>query len=176
MTDIHLASGYIPGAIGRITELHGVYYHHHWRFGRYFEVKVATELAAFMDRYDGDRDGFWTVSQCGRIEGAIVIDAIHAESEGAHLRWFILSDALRGIGAGHRLLTAAMACCRKRNYPAVYLWTFEGLHAARHLYEQYGFRLVDQRAGEGWGVRVNEQRFQHGGISPERGGRHEDES
>jgi len=26
-------SGYIPGAIGRIAELHGTYYHKHWGFG-----------------------------------------------------------------------------------------------------------------------------------------------
>jgi hypothetical protein len=42
MNDVTL-SGYIPGAIGRIVELHGRYYHEHWGFDLFFESKVATE-------------------------------------------------------------------------------------------------------------------------------------
>ena len=47
MDTIELISGYLPGAIGRITELHGTYYAKNWDLGLYFEAKVATELAAF---------------------------------------------------------------------------------------------------------------------------------
>ena len=71
----------------------------------------------------------------GRVEGSITIDGIHAEDAGAHLRWFIVSDALRGTGVGRQLMDAAIACCHDRSYTRVYLWTFEGLDAARHLYE-----------------------------------------
>jgi len=39
------------------------------------------------------------------------------------------------------------------------LWTFEGLHAARHLYEKSGFQLVEQYRGTQWGTEVNEQQF-----------------
>jgi hypothetical protein len=42
----------------------------------------------------------------------------------------------------------------------VYLWTFEGLDAARHLYEKSGFRLALQKRGAQWGAEVNEQRFE----------------
>jgi GNAT superfamily N-acetyltransferase len=76
------------------------------------------------------------------------------------LRWFIVSDALRGRGAGNRLLSAAMDRCRSTGCRRVYLWTFEGLHAARHLYEKYGFSLIEQRKGSQWGVEVNEQCFE----------------
>jgi hypothetical protein len=37
--------------------------------------------------------------------------------------------------------------------------TFEGLDAARHLYEKNGFRLAEQQRGIQWGREVNEQRF-----------------
>ena len=160
MPDIELARGYIPGAIGRVAELHGTYYHAHWGFGLFFEAKVATELAEFLGRYDGARDGFWVASLDGRVEGSITIDGLHAEAEGAHLRWFIMSDALRGRGVGQRLITAAIDFCRSSGYERVYLWTFEGLGAARHLYENAGFRLVEQRSGTQWGTAVNEQRFE----------------
>lgn len=158
MTEIQ--KGYIPGAIGRVSEMHGRYYGENWGFGLVFEAKVARELAEFLNRYDEDRDGFWTIVSHGRVEGAVAIDGIDAETEGAHLRWFIVSDHLRGGGLGRKLLEAAVAFCENRGYTRVFLNTFQGLHAARTLYEQAGFRLVEQREGARWGAPVNEQRFE----------------
>lgn len=160
MPDIEIARGYIPGAIGRVAELHGTYYHEQWGFGLSFEAKVATELVEFLGRYDETRDGFWIASLERCAEGSITIDGLHAEDEGAHLRWFIMSDVLRGRGVGNRLITTAIDFCRSKGYKRVYLWTFEGLSAARHLYEKTGFKLVEQRRGTQWGTTVNEQRFE----------------
>jgi hypothetical protein len=50
--------------------------------------------------------------------------------------------------------------CREMAYGKVYLWTFDGLHAARHLYEAMGFKLVEQHKGGQWGTEVTEQRFE----------------
>lgn len=160
MSEIKIAKGYVPGALGRVAELHGIYYHDHWRFGLFFEAKVAVELSEFLKRYDERRDGFWTASVDGRTEGSITIDGIHAENKGAHLRWFIVSDALRGKGLGGQLINTAVGFCRREGYRKIYLWTFEGLGAARHLYEKAGFRLVEERRGAQWGREVNEQRFE----------------
>jgi len=95
-----------------------------------------------------------------RVEGSITIDGIHGDDNGAHLRWFIMSDALRGKGAGNKLMDTAVEFCRDRNYGRVYLWTFEGLDAARHLYEKAGFELAEQFSGNQWGTEVTEQRFE----------------
>jgi hypothetical protein len=57
MNEIEIHKGYVPGAIGRVVELHGTYYHAHWEFGGFFEAKVAGGLAEFMNRYDDQRDG-----------------------------------------------------------------------------------------------------------------------
>lgn len=160
MTDIEIVKGYIPGSIGRITELNGSYYHYNWGFGLFFEAKVATDLSAFLMRYNQTRDGFWIAMLNGRIEGHITIDGLHADDDGAHLRYYIVSDALRGKGLGNELISTAMKFCREAGHKKVYLWTFEGLHAARHLYEKAGFRLIEQRRGSQWGTEVNEQRFE----------------
>lgn len=152
--------GYIPGSIGRIVELHAHYYNELAGFGLAFESKVARQLAEFCERYDGERDGFWLALQDGKIEGAIAIDGSFAGQDGAHLRWFIASDKLRGTGIGTALLTSAMSFCQSRQYRRVYLWTFEGLGAARHLYEKFGFRLALQQRGTQWGTEVNEQRYE----------------
>lgn len=158
--EIFIKAGYIPGSIGRISELHGTYYHRDWGFGLYFEAKVASELSAFLQRFDEKRDGIWLAEKKGRIEGAIVIDGIDAENEGAHLRWFIVSDALRGKGVGRKLMDKAMAFCRGRGYKKILLWTFEWLDADRQLYEGTALRLTRQQRGEQWGTLVNEQCFE----------------
>ena len=77
MSEIKITSGYIPGSIGRVVELHGTYYNTHWEFGPFFESKVAAEMAEFIARYDKGQDGFWTVSLEGHIEGSITIDTIN---------------------------------------------------------------------------------------------------
>lgn len=160
MSEFEIVEGYTPGCIGRVAELHGTYYAEHWGFGCYFEGKVASAVSEFLNRYDEDRDGLWTVPVDGRVEGSIAIDGIHAADEGAHLRWFIISDVLRGKGMGNRLMGTAIGFCRARGYGKVYLWTFAGLDAARRLYEKCGFELVEQFKGDQWGTEVEEQRFE----------------
>lgn len=151
--------GYIPGAIGRISELHATYYHTHWAFGLFFEAKVAADLSEFLSRFDEARDGFWTVCLQNRVEGSVAIDGIKAASEGAHLRWFIVSPALQGKGLGQQLLKKAVNFCRSKQYSRVYLCTFEGLDTARHVYEKFGFHLDEEYEGSQWGTKVNEQKF-----------------
>jgi GNAT superfamily N-acetyltransferase len=158
MSEITIA-GYVPGAIGRVAEMHAAYYSQAWDFGLYFEAKVATELSRFLQRLDPARDGFWTAIRDGRVEASIAIDGANAGTQGAHLRWFILSDALRGQGVGNRLLQTAVEFCRQRKYARVFLWTFQGLEPARHQYEKFGFRLAEQIEGAQWGKRVLEQRY-----------------
>lgn len=155
-----IETGYVPGAIGRIAELHGIYYHIHWNFGLFFEAKVASELSEFLTRYDINRDGLWTANVDNRVEASIVIDGIQSHTEGAHLRMFIVSDMLRGKGVGRNLLEKAIGFCKQKGYAKVYLWTFEGLDTARHLYESVGFKLVKQQKGLQWGTEVNEQYYE----------------
>jgi len=160
MEEIQITRGYLPGAIGRIVELHGTYYSSNWSFGLFFEAKVAREMAEFLERYDDDRDGFWIASADGRIEGSIAVDGIKAAGEGAHLRWFIVSERLRQKGVGNRLFSAAVEFCRRKAYYRAFLWTFEGLDPARHIYEKHGFNLVESARGRQWGTEVAEQRFE----------------
>jgi len=148
-----------PGCIGRITELHARHYAAASGFGVAFEAKVARELAAFCTDYQDGRDGLWLATLHGQVEASIAIDGHDGHGEGAHLRWFIASDAVRGQGLGRALLREALALCDGRGYPRTRLWTFDRLHAARHLYEQHGFVLVHSERGAQWGTPVNEQLF-----------------
>ena len=157
---VSVEKGYLPGCIGRICELHARYYNKLVGFGLPFESKVARELAEFCTRYDDQRDGLWLAVCDGRVHGSIAIDGKHAYGEGAHVRWFITSDEIRGKGAGKDLINSAMDFCKSRGYRRVFLWTFAGLDAARHSYERSGFEPVHQQRGAQWGAEVDEQRFE----------------
>jgi GNAT superfamily N-acetyltransferase len=135
---------YVPGALGRITELHGRYYSEHWGLGLPFEVDIAAGLAEFFGRFDAARDGAWFAQADGEVVGGIFIDGSHADDEGARLRWFIIDPAYHGHGLGNRLMDVAMTFCREKGFPRVHLGTFGGLKAAVHLYEKHGFTLCDE--------------------------------
>jgi GNAT superfamily N-acetyltransferase len=159
MSDVRL-SGYVPGAIGRIAELHGTYYYRDWGFDLFFESKVAIELSEFLRRLHEVHDGFWVASVGEKIVGAIAIDGTNHNSKGAHLRWFIVAPENQGHGIGKMLLKEAIEFCRRKKFGRVYLWTFSGLDPARHLYERFGFKLCEEREGNQWGRTVTEQRFE----------------
>jgi len=155
-----IAAGYLPGAIGRVAELHAVYYHQMWDFGLYFEAKIATELAQFMQSFNPARDGFWAIVADDRIMGSIAIVGEETLPPGARLRWYILSPESQGQGWGKLLMREAMDFCRQAKFHRVYLSTFAGLDPARHLYEAAGFQLIDEQEGAHWGKTVLEQTFE----------------
>ena len=157
-----ITEGYVAGCIGRVAQLHAEYYAGSNAFGVEFEAKVASELSDFCLSYQPGRDGLWLAHDANGIQGSIAIDGTRGHSEGAHLRWFILSEAMRGSGVGRQLLARALHFVDSCAYPRTYLWTFNGLDAARHLYKTHGFRLVHESAGSTWGAVVNEQKFVRG--------------
>jgi GNAT superfamily N-acetyltransferase len=151
-------SGYEPGALGRVVELHGRWYARHWKFGAYFEALVAQGLAEFLGHFDAARDGFWIARLGETVAGSVSL--VGARDAGpARLRWFILDEGAQGRGIGRRLMQAAMDFSRAAGYRHVYLTTFAGLDAARALYEKHGFVLTHEAADRTWGVPVTEQRF-----------------
>lgn len=154
-----IVSGYLPGMIGRISEMHASYYSQHYDFGYFFEAKVAAGLAEFAGRLDNPRNRIWLAVRHGRVVGSVAIDGEDLGNNEAHLRWFILDDDCRGSGTGRELLAQAMAFCDAQRFAAVQLWTFSGLHAARRLYESFGFTLRKEWQGEQWGRPMMEQQF-----------------
>ncbi len=161
--DVEFTHGYRPGVIADIVGAHIAYYAPTWDFGLAFEAKLAAELSEFLQRYDPARDLFLGATGAGNeFLGSITIDGIKGRADaGAHLRWFITTDAARGSGLGRRLLAAAIDFCDAQRYTKTYLTTFAGLDAARHLYEQAGFRLLSETSADTWsGGSVGEQRFE----------------
>lgn len=153
-------TGYYPGVMGKIIQLHATYYGEHWGLDITFETQVAGEISDFLARFDPARDGFWVARRDDRFAGSVSIDASQSRTEGARLRWFIVEPEFQGLGIGASLIATAVDFCHRAGHRKVFLWTFQGLDAARRLYERYGFRLAAEHPGEQWGTWVNEQKFE----------------
>ena len=152
--------GYQPGLIGEITRLHAVYYYENWGFHINFETQVATELSQFCLRMTPETDGLWSATIDGKFTGSVAIDGSLRETQGARLRWFIVSPEFQGTGIGRVLLKEAIEFCHQKRLKKVFLWTFKGLEAARLLYQRAGFALVEEHVFSGWGSEITEQKFE----------------
>lgn len=157
---MELTAHFAPGDIGAIAALHGRYYATHWGFGTYFEATVARQLAEFALR-QGPEDLVLVARDASGFAGSLILDLSDPTSgpRGAHLRWFILADRCRGTGIGRTMMGRAMDHADAHAGGAVWLTTFQGLDAARSLYQQHGFTLVHEAPGTAWGTEVLEQEF-----------------
>jgi GNAT superfamily N-acetyltransferase len=151
--------GYYPGVIGKIIELHAAYYFENWGFDITFETQVGKELSDFISESEEERDGLWVALMGGEFAGSIAIDGRKVHQEGARLRWFIVPPQYQGLGIGRESIEKAVTFCRERGHGRIFLWTFEGLRAARALYERTGFRLRTEHRVCQWGQNITEQMF-----------------
>ena len=168
-TETHLAEGYRPGTIGRIAEMHAVYYAREWGLGAFLEAKIARDCAAFIDRYDPDTDLLLLALSGEAIAGSIIVDLndpaskeVEGGDRGAHIRWFIVDDAIRGTGMGRKMMRRAVHHIDSFADGKAWLTTFAGLDAARRLYENFGFQLARERQDRTWGDPVHEQLYLRG--------------
>lgn len=130
-----------PGDIGWVIERHGVCYYQEYGWGVAFEALVATIAAEFASVHDSARERCWIAELMGRRIGCVFL--VHQSETHAKLRLLLVDPAARGRGVGRQLIDTCLAFARQVGYTTVTLWTNDVLVAARHLYAQAGFRLID---------------------------------
>lgn len=156
---VDIVEGYQTGMIGDIAALHARTHGAIIGMGPTFESVVSQAMAEFMQRVGRPLNNSWSILDNGEIIGSISIDGEDLDGNIAHLRWFILSEKLRGLGLGKTLLLKALDHCDEHGFDEIHLWTLKGLDAARTLYERNGFTLADEYVGDQWGKSVTEQMF-----------------
>ncbi|WP_417684141.1 helix-turn-helix domain-containing GNAT family N-acetyltransferase [Roseibium sp.] len=154
-----IVEGYQTGMIGDIAAMHARTHGFIVGMGPAFESVVSAAMTEFVTRIDRPVNNTWSVIRNGSVVATISIDGEDLGNNHAHLRWFILSEDLRGHGLGRRLLDKALDHCDRHGFDEIHLWTLKGLDAARALYERNGFTLASEYAGDQWGKLVTEQTF-----------------
>jgi DNA-binding MarR family transcriptional regulator/GNAT superfamily N-acetyltransferase len=156
-TPVHIRPHRI-GDAGYVILLHGTLYSEEYGLDSTFEVEVGQGITEFVREFDPEGDGFWVAEAVDHVVGTIVI--VHRGRELAQLRWFILHPAYRGLGLGRKLMTCAVDFCRDKQFKKVFLWTFDELDAAIHLYRSFGFKRNETKTHRRWGRDLTEERYE----------------
>jgi len=157
-----IAEGWAPGLLGWCVAENARHFAEAAGFGVAFEARIAHEMADFLLRLDPPRTTVFRAGDDAGFLGTVSLDSgPDAVEHGlARLRWFLVVPHGRGQGLGHALIARAIAAARLAGHRGIYLWTIEGLDAARRVYERAGFRMVHEADDDTWGKTVREQRFE----------------
>jgi DNA-binding MarR family transcriptional regulator/GNAT superfamily N-acetyltransferase len=138
-----------PGDMGWVVRRHGMLYAEEYGWDEKFEALVAGIVSNFIQRYDPRREGCWMAEREGEIVGSVFL--VKKSKIAAKLRLLLVEPKARGLGIGTRLVQECARFARQAGYRKIVLWTNSILHAARHIYQAEGYRLIHEEPHHSFG-------------------------
>lgn len=148
-TNVTLRHDLRSGDIGWVVERHGLLYADEFGWDIQFEAVVAEIIGGFVQWFDPARERCWIAERDGQRAGCVFLVA--GGGTVAKLRLLLVEPDARGLGLGKRLVDECVQFAHATGYTQVTLWTMHVLTAARHIYEQAGFRQVAGEPGRHFG-------------------------
>jgi len=140
------------GDFGWIVQRHAVLYEGEYGWGGDFEGVCAQIVADFVNRFDPRCERGWIAELGGQNVGSVLL--VKDTDDVARLRLLLVEPAARGRGIGKLLTEECVRFARACGYRRITLWTHSVLIAARHIYEQAGFRLTSSEQRKSFGQDV----------------------
>ena len=138
-----------PGDLGWVVSRHGALYAQEYHWDISFEGFVAQIAADYLKNLDPQNENGWIAEVNGENAGCIFL--VKKSDEVAKLRMLLVEPSARGLGIGKRLVQECIRFARQCGYRKMTLWTQSFLLAARHIYQQAGFRLTESAANHEFG-------------------------
>ncbi len=140
-----------PGDVGWIVHRHGELYAREYGWDGSFEALAAEVGADFLRHYDPARERCWIAEVDGRRAGSVMLIQDREHADAARLRVLLVEPDARGLGIGRRLVRECTRFSRATGYARILLWTSTLLIAARRIYEEEGYRLIDTSPHDHYG-------------------------
>ncbi len=142
----------VPGDFGWIVTRHAELYAQEYGWVAPFEGVCAQIVADFVNNHDRKRERCWIAELGSERIGTVMLAKDSANV--ARIRLLLLEPQARGIGLGARLVDECIRFARRAGYKKITLWTHSVLTAARHIYQQAGFKLMRTERHRSWGKPV----------------------
>ena len=141
------------GDFGWIVSRHAELYAQEYGWTDPFEGLCAQIVAEYANKHDPKKERCWIAELNGENVGSVML--VKDDQPGiARIRLLLVDPTARGLGLGKRLTGECVHFARKAGYRGITLWTHRVLTAARHIYEQAGFRLMRSEKHKSWGKPV----------------------
>jgi GNAT superfamily N-acetyltransferase len=147
----------LPGDLGWVVMAHGEQYAAEFGWDASFEALVAGIVADYASDHQPGREAAWIAEHADRRVGCVF--CVRKDDETAQLRILLVTPEGRGSGLGQRLVDRAIEFARAAGYRRMVLWTNDPLAAARRIYLDRGFRLVDEERHHSFGVDLVGQNY-----------------
>jgi GNAT superfamily N-acetyltransferase len=139
-----------PGDLGWVIMTHGEVYASEFGWDASFEALVCRIVADFANGHDPVREAGWIAEVNGNRVGCIF--CVAADEDTAQLRILLVHPDGRGRHLGKRLTDTCIDFARNAGYRRMRLWTNHPLVAARRIYLDAGFFLVEEEPHHSFGA------------------------